>query len=72
MKMSKEQRDVFFNGLKDENGKTVDCGVIGIRGLKINLDWFDNQAAAILGLVLTLASVSYSDPDAIAALTRSP
>ncbi len=34
LKMSKEQRDAFFNGRKDENGKTVDRGVIGIRGLK--------------------------------------
>jgi hypothetical protein len=34
LKMSKEQRDVFFNGRKDENGKTIDRGVIGIRGLK--------------------------------------
>jgi hypothetical protein len=34
MKMSKQERDVFFNGRKDENGKTVDRGVISIRGLK--------------------------------------
>ena len=34
LKMSKEQRDVFFNGRKDENGKTIDRGVISIRGLK--------------------------------------
>jgi hypothetical protein len=32
--MSKEQRNTFFNGRKDENGKTVDRGVISIRGLK--------------------------------------
>ena len=32
--MSKEQRNTFFNGRKDENGKTVDRGVIAIRGLK--------------------------------------
>ena len=32
--MSKQERDVFFSGRKDENGKTVDCGVISIRGLK--------------------------------------
>ncbi len=32
--MSKEQRNTFFNGKKDENGKTVDRGVIAIRGLK--------------------------------------
>jgi hypothetical protein len=34
LKMSKEQRDAFFNGRKDADGKTVDRGVIGIRGLK--------------------------------------
>ena len=34
LKMSKEQRDVFFNGRKDHDGKTIDRGVIGIRGLK--------------------------------------
>ncbi|MBB3019000.1 hypothetical protein FHR70_002054 [Microvirga lupini] len=34
LKMSKEQRDAFFNGRKDVDGKTVDRGVIGIRGLK--------------------------------------
>ena len=32
--MSKEQRDIFFNGRKDENGRSIDRGVIGIRGLK--------------------------------------
>jgi hypothetical protein len=34
LKMSKEQQAAFFNGRKDENGKTVERGVIGIRGLK--------------------------------------
>ena len=34
LKMSQEQRDAFFNGRKDADGKTVDRGVIGIRGLK--------------------------------------
>ena len=34
LKMSKEQRDAFFNGRKDADGKTVDRGVIGIRGVK--------------------------------------
>ena len=34
LKMSKEQRDAFFNGRKDADGKTLDRGVIGIRGLK--------------------------------------
>jgi hypothetical protein len=29
--MSKQERDVFFNGRKDENGKTIDRSVIGIR-----------------------------------------
>ncbi|KLK92609.1 hypothetical protein AA309_12950 [Microvirga vignae] len=33
LKMSKVRRDGFFNGRKDENGKTVDRGVFGIRGL---------------------------------------
>ncbi|WP_230531115.1 DUF7696 family protein [Microvirga roseola] len=32
--MSNEQRDAFFNGRKDADGKTIDRGVIGIRGLK--------------------------------------
>ncbi|MFC5484449.1 DUF7696 family protein [Microvirga aerilata] len=32
--MSKEQRNTFFNGRKDESGKTLDRGVIAIRGLK--------------------------------------
>jgi hypothetical protein len=30
--MSKQERDAFFNGRKDENGKTIDRGLIGIRG----------------------------------------
>jgi hypothetical protein len=34
LKMSKAERDAFFNGRKDPDGKTVDRGVIGIRGLK--------------------------------------
>ncbi|WP_457091422.1 DUF7696 family protein [Microvirga sp. P5_D2] len=34
LKMSKEERERFFNGRKDENGKTVDRGVIALRGLK--------------------------------------
>jgi hypothetical protein len=34
LKMAKGDRDTFFNGRKDENGKTVDRGVIAIRGLK--------------------------------------
>ncbi|MEZ0171006.1 hypothetical protein [Microvirga sp. TS319] len=34
LKMSKEQRDAFFNGRKDADGKTVDRGVIAIRGQK--------------------------------------
>jgi len=32
--MSKQERDVFFNGRKDENGKTIDRGLVGIRGPK--------------------------------------
>jgi hypothetical protein len=34
LKMSKQERDVFFNGRKDENGKTIDRGLVGIRGPK--------------------------------------
>lgn len=34
LKMSKEQRDAFFNGRKDADGKTIDRGVKGIRGEK--------------------------------------
>jgi hypothetical protein len=33
--MSKEQRNTFFNGQKDEIGKTVDRGIVAIRGLKL-------------------------------------
>ncbi len=29
-----QQRDAFFNGRKDETGKTIDRGVIAIRGPK--------------------------------------
>lgn len=32
--MFKEQREVFFNGRKDENGRSIDRGVIGMRGVK--------------------------------------
>jgi hypothetical protein len=32
--MSQAERDVFFNGRKDENGKQIDRGLIGIRGLQ--------------------------------------
>ncbi len=34
LKMAKADRDAFFNGRKDENGKTIDRGVIGIRGVQ--------------------------------------
>jgi hypothetical protein len=34
LKMSKADRDTFFNGRKDENGRYIDRGVINIRGLK--------------------------------------
>jgi hypothetical protein len=30
--MSKQERDVFFNGSKDENGETVDQGLVRVRG----------------------------------------
>ncbi|WP_099514329.1 DUF7696 family protein [Microvirga ossetica] len=32
--MSKEQRDAFFNGRKDADGKPIDRGVVGVRGVK--------------------------------------
>jgi hypothetical protein len=32
--MSKAERDTFFNGKKDADGKTIDRGVIALRGLK--------------------------------------
>jgi hypothetical protein len=31
LKMSEDQRDVFFNGRKDEDGRSIDRGLIGIR-----------------------------------------
>ena len=34
MKMSKAERDTFFNGKKDENRKSIERGVVAIRGLK--------------------------------------
>jgi hypothetical protein len=34
LRMSKEQRDAFFNGRKDADGRLVDRGVINIRGPK--------------------------------------
>jgi TRAP-type uncharacterized transport system substrate-binding protein len=34
LKVSKQEQDVFFTGRKDENGKTIDRGLIGIRGLE--------------------------------------
>ena len=49
LKMSKEQRDVFFNGRKDENGKTIDRGVIGIKIARGCLDdpkWVDVAAVS--------------------------
>jgi hypothetical protein len=32
--MAKAERGAFFNGRKDENGKAIDRGVVGIRGVK--------------------------------------
>ena len=32
--MSKEQRDAFFNGWKDADGRALDRGVVGVRGVK--------------------------------------
>ncbi|WP_262031717.1 hypothetical protein [Microvirga sp. Mcv34] len=34
LKMSKVERDEFFNGKKDENGKTLERGLIALRGPK--------------------------------------
>lgn len=34
LKMSKAERDIFFNGQKDENGKTIERGIVFIRGAK--------------------------------------
>lgn len=34
LKMSKIERDVFFNGTKDENGRTIERGIIFLRGEK--------------------------------------
>jgi hypothetical protein len=34
LKMSKAERDAFFNGTKDENGKTIERGIIFLRGEK--------------------------------------
>jgi hypothetical protein len=32
--MSKAERDAFFHGTKDENGKTIGRGIIFLRGEK--------------------------------------
>lgn len=32
LKMSEEQRGVFFKGRQDEDGRSIDRGLIGIRG----------------------------------------
>jgi hypothetical protein len=34
LKMSKVQREEFFNGKKDENGKTLERGIVALRGPK--------------------------------------
>lgn len=34
LKMSKAERDTFFNGRKDSDGRTIDRGVMNIRGQK--------------------------------------
>lgn len=34
LKMSKVERDAFFNGTKDENGKTIERGIIFLRGVR--------------------------------------
>jgi hypothetical protein len=30
--MSKAERDAFFNGRKDENGKMIERGIVALRG----------------------------------------
>ena len=30
----RKQRDAFFNGRKDADGRSIDRGVIGVRGVK--------------------------------------
>jgi hypothetical protein len=32
--MSKAERESFFNGAKDENGKSIERGIIALRGAK--------------------------------------
>jgi len=32
--MSKAERDTFFNGRKDENGKSIARGAVAMQGLK--------------------------------------
>jgi hypothetical protein len=34
LKMSKVERNSFFNGTKDENGKTIERGIVVLRGVK--------------------------------------
>ncbi|WP_414476246.1 hypothetical protein [Microvirga sp. M2] len=34
LKMSKAERDAFFNGKTDENGKTIERGIVTLRGSK--------------------------------------
>jgi hypothetical protein len=34
LKMSKVQREEFFNGRKDENGKLLERGIVALRGAK--------------------------------------
>jgi hypothetical protein len=38
LKMSKAERETFFNSKKDENGKSIDRGAMTIRGLKVAED----------------------------------
>jgi len=35
LKISKAERETFFNGKKDESGKTIDWGVIALRGSRL-------------------------------------
>ena len=61
--MSKEQRDVFFNGRKDQNGKTIERGSVEVRGpqaaekLKTLIE-MKRAAAGLVDLRATLSTHS--------------
>lgn len=49
LKMSKAEREAFFNGRKDENGKTIERGIVALRG--------ENAAAGLRSLMQRLLDV---------------